>query len=153
MELRVNNRSFTIPRQWREDSLLFVLREHLGLVGAKFGCGDGLCGACTVLIDDVARRSCIVSAEEAAGRRIETIESLADKQGNPHPLQRAWLEESVPQCGYCQSGQIMSAAALLRANPKPTESEIAEAMAGNLCRCGTQQRIGKAIRKAAGTSS
>jgi len=149
MKLTVNGQVHTISPAWREETLLFTLREHLGLVGAKFGCGAGLCGACTVLVNGEARQSCLLSLGEVAEARIETIEGLADAKGVPHPVQRAWLEENVPQCGYCQAGQIMSATALLRQNPRPTEGDVDDAMAGNLCRCGTQQRIRRAVHRAA----
>jgi len=121
--------------------LLWVLRDTLGMTGTKFGCGRGLCGACTVHLDGVAIRSCSMPLSAIAGKSITTIESL----GGEHPLQRAWVEHNVPQCGYCQSGQIMSAAALLQQNPNPGEQEIRNAMAGNICRCGTYNRIHQAI--------
>jgi len=129
--------------------LLWVLRDQLDLVGAKFGCGIGQCGACTVLVDGVATRSCSVSVSAVAGRSVTTIEGLA-KDGMLHPLQDAWIAEDVAQCGYCQAGQIMSAAALLAEKPSPTNAEIDAGMAGNLCRCGTYPRIRRAIRRAAG---
>jgi isoquinoline 1-oxidoreductase subunit alpha len=127
--------------------LLWVLRETIGLTGTKFGCGLGQCGACTVHVDGTATRSCTTQAAAAAGKKITTIEGLSPTSS--HPLQRAWIEEQVPQCGYCQSGQIMSAAALLAKTPKPTEAQIDAAMAGNICRCGTYQRIRRAIQRAA----
>jgi isoquinoline 1-oxidoreductase alpha subunit len=128
--------------------LLWVLRDVLGLVGTKFGCGLGQCGACTVHVDGVATRSCITPAGSVDGRSVTTIEGLgADAL---HRVQQAWLDEHVPQCGYCQPGQIMTAAALLAANPQPAEAEIAQAMSGVLCRCGTYPRILKAVRRAAG---
>ena len=130
--------------------LLWVLRDTLGLTGTKFGCGLGLCGACTVHLDGRAVRSCSTPVSEADGHRVTTIEGLSP--GHPHPLQAAWIAEEVPQCGYCQSGQIMSAAALLATRPRPTEAEIDAAMAGNLCRCGTYLRIRRAILRAAGTA-
>lgn len=151
MELRINGEKWNIPPAWRDETLLSVLREQIGLVGTKFGCGAGLCGACTVLVDGQAQRSCLINAKDLAGRQVLTIEGLASA-GSLHPVQQAWLEESVPQCGYCQAGQIMSAVALLRATPKPTDSQIDEALAGNLCRCGTQQRIRRAVHRAAGVS-
>jgi aerobic-type carbon monoxide dehydrogenase small subunit (CoxS/CutS family) len=128
--------------------LLWFLRDIQGLTGTKFGCGIAQCGACTVLIDGQAVRSCQTSVKEAAGRRVTTIEGLS-KDGQ-HPLQRAWVAEEVPQCGYCQSGQIMAAAALLARKPRPTDADIDEAMSGNLCRCGTYQRIRRAIKVASG---
>jgi isoquinoline 1-oxidoreductase subunit alpha len=128
--------------------LLWYLREQLKLTGTKFGCGIGLCGACTVHLDGRAIRSCLTPLTAVAGRQITTIEGLAPRAN--HPLQLAWIEEQVPQCGYCQSGQIMQAAALLALNPNPTDADIVDAMEGNLCRCGTYLRIRRAIRRAAG---
>ena len=128
--------------------LLWVLRETLGLTGTKFGCGMAQCGACMVHLDGRAERSCSVPVSAVAGRRITTIEGLSADVS--HPLQRAWLAEQVPQCGYCQSGQLMSAAALLARSPQPTDDEIDRAMSANLCRCGTYQRIRAAIHLAAG---
>ncbi len=131
--------------------LLWVLREDLGLTGTKFGCGIGQCGACTVHVDGAATRSCQVSLSTMEGRNITTIEGLSDD--GAHPLQVAWIEEQVPQCGYCQSGQIMAAAALLADTPQPTDADIDTAMSGNICRCGTYQRIRKAVHRAAGGAS
>jgi aerobic-type carbon monoxide dehydrogenase small subunit (CoxS/CutS family) len=128
--------------------LLWVLRDTLGLTGTKFGCGMALCGACTVLLDGEAVRSCVTSAAEAEGKRIVTIEGLSADGG--HPVQRAWVDDEVPQCGYCQSGQILAAVALLAANPSPADKDIDSAMADILCRCGTYQRIRRAIHRAAG---
>ncbi len=128
--------------------LLWVVRDHLQLTGTKFGCGAGLCGACTVHVDGKAVRSCQTSVSQVAGKKITTIEGLS--RDGSHPLQKAWVEEQVPQCGYCQSGQIMQAAALLKETPKPTREQIIQAMNGNLCRCGTYHRIIAAIEKAAG---
>jgi isoquinoline 1-oxidoreductase subunit alpha len=128
--------------------LLWVLRDSLGLTGAKYGCGAGHCGACTVHLDDVAVRSCAIPVARAAGKRITTIEGLSPD--GSHPVQRAWMAEDVAQCGYCQAGQIMAAAALLRSNPRPSDEQIDGAMSGNLCRCGTYQRIRAAIHRAAG---
>jgi aerobic-type carbon monoxide dehydrogenase small subunit (CoxS/CutS family) len=127
--------------------LLWALRDLLGLTGTKFGCGAGLCGACTVHLDGAAIRSCQTPLAAVSGRQITTIEGLAANRS--HPLQRAWIAEDVPQCGYCQSGQIMSAAALLATNAHPTDAEIDAALAGNLCRCGTYTRIRRAIHRAA----
>ena len=127
--------------------LLWVLRENLGLTGTKFGCGLGQCGACTVHVDGVAVRSCLTTAKAAAGKKVTTIEGLSADAS--HPLQKAWIAEQVPQCGYCQSGQIMSAAALLAKTPTPTDAQIDTAMTGNICRCGTYQRIHRAIQRAA----
>ncbi len=132
-------------------SLLWYLRDELHLTGTKFGCGEGLCGACTVHINGEAVRSCITPMKSAAGKKIVTIEGLSAK--GDHPLQKAWQELNVPQCGYCQSGQIMQAAALLKGKPKPTDQEIDETMQGNICRCGTYQRIRKGIKLAAGVKS
>ncbi|HEU5134975.1 MAG TPA: (2Fe-2S)-binding protein [Steroidobacteraceae bacterium] len=126
--------------------LLWVIRDFIGLTGTKFGCGLGLCGACTVHLDGTAVRSCSVPVSAVAGKPITTIEGLSPD--GQHPLQKAWEEGDVPQCGYCQSGQLMQAASLLREKPAPTDAEIDEAMSGNLCRCGTYQRIRRAIRKA-----
>jgi isoquinoline 1-oxidoreductase alpha subunit len=151
MELDINGRRQALDGAWREESLLWVLREWLDLVGAKFGCGVGVCGACTVLVDGQAVRSCQILAREVAGRRITTVEGLARPDGRLHPLQQAWLDEAVSQCGYCQAGQIMSATALLATTPRPSPDQINEALAGNLCRCGTQQRIRLAVQRAAGT--
>lgn len=128
--------------------LLWVLREDLGLTGTKFGCGIGQCGACTVHVDGNAVKSCQLSVSTVEGKSITTIEGLS--ADSDHPLQVAWIEEQVPQCGYCQSGQIMAAAALLADTPKPTDADIDAAMSGNICRCGTYQRIRKAVHRAAG---
>ena len=127
--------------------LLWIVREHLKLTGTKFGCGSGLCGACTVHLDGKAVRSCQVTASQAAGKRVTTIEGLSPN--GDHPLQRAWIAEQVPQCGYCQSGQIMQAADLLATNKKPTREQIVAHMDGNICRCGTYPRIVRAIQRAA----
>lgn len=127
--------------------LLWVIRDSLGLTGTKFGCGVAECGACTIHIDGQPVRSCIVPLADAEGRSVTTIEGLS--QDGSHPVQRAWAELEVPQCGYCQCGQIMSAVALLAQNPKPSEADIDEAMSGNLCRCGTYLRIRAAIHRAA----
>jgi isoquinoline 1-oxidoreductase alpha subunit len=127
--------------------LLWYLRDELGLTGTKYGCGTGLCGACTVHVDGEATRSCLVAMADAEGVEVTTIEGLSP-DGN-HPVQVAWRELSVPQCGFCQCGQIMQAAAMIAANPSPTDQEIIEAMAGNVCRCGCYQRIAAAVRQAA----
>lgn len=131
--------------------LLWVLRDVLGLTGTKFGCGAAQCGACTVHMNGEAVRSCVTKISRAAGQNIVTIEGLS--ANNNHPLQLAWNEINVPQCGYCQSGQLMSAAVLLRENPNPTDQDIDDAMSGNICRCGTYQRIRAAIHKAAAMQS
>lgn len=126
--------------------LLWVIRDLLGMKGTKFGCGEGLCGACTVHLDGVAIRSCSLAISEVGDGKITTIEGLSENAD--HPVQKAWVQHIVPQCGYCQSGQIMNAASLLNANSKPSEAEIEQAMAGNLCRCGTYNRIKEAIMTA-----
>jgi len=144
--LNVNGKVHTVDVE-PDTPLLWVLREQLGLTGTKYGCGVAQCGACTVHIDGEARRSCQAPIGTLGGRRITTIEGLSPD--GRHPLQRAWEEVNTPQCGYCQVGQIMSAAALLRTTPKPSDKEIDSALAGNLCRCGTYLRIREAVRKAA----
>jgi isoquinoline 1-oxidoreductase subunit alpha len=128
--------------------LLWVLRDTLNMTGTKFGCGMALCGACTVHINGEMTRSCITPISSVAGKKVTTIEGLSDN--GLHPVQQAWIAEDVPQCGYCQSGQIMSAVALLSKKPHPTDAEIDDFMSGNICRCGTYQRIRKAIHRAAG---
>ena len=128
--------------------LLWVLRDILGLTGTKYGCGLGLCGACTVHLDGVAVRACQTPLGSVGTKRITTIEGLSSDRS--HPIQRAWIAEQVPQCGYCQSGQIMQAASLLAKNPRPSKEEVDEAMSGNICRCATYQRIRRAIQRAAG---
>jgi isoquinoline 1-oxidoreductase alpha subunit len=132
-----------------EMPLLWALRDLLGLTGTKYGCGEALCGACTVHLDGRAVRSCVTPLRRAAGHAVTTIEGLSP--AGDHPLQRAWVELGVPQCGFCQAGQIMTAAALLAENPHPSEDDIDHSLAGNLCRCGTYVRIRAAIRKAAGS--
>lgn len=127
--------------------LLWVLRDHLALTGTKFGCGRALCGACTVHVEGAPVRSCLLPLSAVVGKRVTTIEGLSKDRS--HAVQRAWVELDVPQCGYCQSGQIMSAAALLRTNPSPSDADIDAALAGNICRCGTYPRIRKAIHRAA----
>jgi isoquinoline 1-oxidoreductase alpha subunit len=147
ISLKVNG----VSRQFNGDPnmpLLWYLRDELGLTGSKYGCGAGLCGACTVHIDGAAVRGCITSVQMADNKEVTTIEGL-DPDGN-HPVQRAWRAVNVPQCGYCQAGQIMSAASLLNRNPNPSDQEIVSGMAGNICRCGTYQRIFVAVRTAAG---
>jgi isoquinoline 1-oxidoreductase alpha subunit len=127
--------------------ILWVLRDHLNLVGTKYGCGMAMCGACTIHLDDVAMRSCSLPVSQVGNQKITTIEGLSEK--GDHPLQKAWIAHDVPQCGYCQTGQIMSAAALLKSNPKPSDEEIEATMNGNICRCGTYIRIKAAIKTAA----
>ena len=146
--LQINGRSTTVDAA-ADTPLLWVLRDHAGLTGTKFGCGMALCGACTVHLDGVAVRSCQTPVSAAAGKKITTIEGVgASKVGKA--VQDAWLAIGVPQCGYCQAGQIMSATALLQANPKPSDADIDQAMSGNICRCGTYTRIRSAIKSAAG---
>jgi isoquinoline 1-oxidoreductase alpha subunit len=130
--------------------ILWVVREKLGLTGTKFGCGAAQCGACTVHLDGQPIRSCVTPVSEAEGKAVTTIEGIAGPDGGPSKVQAAWIAAQVPQCGYCQSGQIMAATALLRDNPRPSDAQIDAAMAGNICRCGTYMRIRKAIKLAAG---
>ena len=144
--LNINGRPATVEAE-ADMPLLWVLRDLLGLTGTKFSCGEGLCGACTVLIDGKPTRSCITRVESVTGKAILTIEGLSPD--GSHPLQKAWQEEHVTQCGYCQPGQIMNAAALLAEHPSPTDADIDAAMADVLCRCGTYQRIRKAIHRVA----
>lgn len=146
LKLSINQKDHQVNAD-PETPLLWVLRDMVGLVGTKFGCGMGLCGACTVHVDGQPIRSCSTPVSEAVGKKITTIEGLSPDTS--HPLQQAWIAENVPQCGYCQSGQLMSAAALLAENKRPTDTDIDEAMSGNLCRCGTYQRIRRAIHRAA----
>ena len=127
--------------------VLWVLRDNLNLVGTKFGCGVAMCGACTIHVDDVATRSCVLPVSAIGDKKITTIEGLSEKAD--HPVQKAWIEHDVAQCGYCQTGQIMSAAALLKTNPNPTDAQIETSMSGNICRCGTYLRIKDAIKTAA----
>jgi isoquinoline 1-oxidoreductase subunit alpha len=149
MRLFINGNEHVVEDVDPATPLLWVLRDHLGLVGAKYGCGIAQCGACTVHLNGSAVRSCSLPTSAAAGQQITTIEGLAGKDGKLHALQKAWIQHDVAQCGYCQAGQIMSAAALLKSNPKPSDADIDAAMAGNLCRCGTYVRIRKAIHAAA----
>jgi isoquinoline 1-oxidoreductase alpha subunit len=132
-----------------EMPILWVVRDILGLTGTKYGCGEALCGACTVHLDGVAVRACVTPLHRANNRELTTIEGLST--AGEHPLQKAWIEAGVPQCGYCQAGQLMTAAALLAANPQPSDDDITHSMAGNLCRCGTYLRIRAAIKAAAGS--
>ena len=149
-KLTVNGRPATVEAP-ADMPLLWVIRDVLNLKGTKYGCGMSVCGMCTVHVDGEATRSCVTPVSSVAGKRITTIEGLSTD--GSHPLQKAWMEIDVPQCGYCQAGQIMSAAALLAKNAKPTDAQIQEAMDGNLCRCGTYLRIREAIRKAASLKS
>jgi isoquinoline 1-oxidoreductase alpha subunit len=146
MKLTVNGKAVEVAGVEDDARLLWVLREDLGLTGAKYGCGVGLCGACTVIVDGEAVRSCVSTAGDAVGKSIATIEGLTEAGS---AVQAAWLEEDVSQCGYCQPGMIMAATALLRAHPKPTDAQIDEAMT-NICRCGTYPQIRAAIHRAAG---
>jgi isoquinoline 1-oxidoreductase subunit alpha len=144
--ITLNNQMVNVDAE-ADTPLLWVLRDHLGMTGTKFGCGMALCGACTVHIDGAATRSCVLPLSAVEGKSITTIEGLSRDRSNA--VQKAWLEIDVPQCGYCQSGQIMSAAALLKNNPRPSDADIDAAMSGNICRCGTYPRIRKAIHRAA----
>ena len=147
IELTVNGTPQRVDAE-PEMPVLWVIRDLLGLTGTKYGCGEALCGACTVHLDGDPVRACVTPIRRAAGKSITTIEGLSPT--GDHPLQKAWVELGVPQCGFCQAGQIMSAAALLAANPKPSDDDISRSLAGNLCRCGTYLRIRAAVRKAAG---
>ncbi len=146
MDLTINNQTYTIQAEGNE-SLLTVLREYVGLTGTKYGCGEGACGACTVLVNEAAVRSCSVPVASVVGKRITTVEGLADS-GNLHPVQEAFLLEDAFQCAYCAPGMIMSAVALLTRNANPSRDEILAAMQGNVCRCGTYPRIVRSIEKA-----
>ena len=148
MAISFNLNGSTVSVQAEPDTpLLWVIRDEVGLTGTKFGCGAALCGACTVHLDGVAIRSCQTPVSNVAGKKVSTVESLS--ADNSHPLQKAWIKHQVPQCGYCQSGQLMSAAALLSKNKNPSDADIDNAMSGNLCRCGTYNRIRAAIKDAA----
>ena len=149
MRLNVNGKEHEVKGVEDTTPLLWVLRDHFGLVGTKYGCGVAQCGACTVHLNGAPVRSCSVPVSAAAGQSVTTIEGLAGKDGKLNAVQAAWIEHDVAQCGYCQAGQIMSATALLKSNPKPTDADIDAAMGGNLCRCGTYIRIRKAIHSAA----
>jgi isoquinoline 1-oxidoreductase subunit alpha len=146
VSLKVNGQTLDVDAS-PDTPLLWVLRDHLNITGTKYGCGMALCGACTVHVDGAATRSCVLPLHAVAGRSITTIEGLSKDRS--HAVQKAWLEIDVPQCGYCQSGQIMSAAALLKSNPHPSDADIDAAMSGNICRCGTYTRIRQAIHRAA----
>lgn len=149
MKLRVNGVERSVDPDWQNENLLVVLREQLGLTGSRYGCGIGQCGACVVHVDGAPVASCMVSVGQAADKDVLTIEGLAAADGGLHPLQQAWIDANVPQCGYCQSGQIMQALALVQKNSEPTDPDIDQAMSGNLCRCGTYDRIRTAIKRAA----
>lgn len=151
MRVNVNGKEHDLGSIDGSTPLLWVLRDQLNLVGTKYGCGIAQCGACTVHLDGTSTRSCVLPVSAVAGRKVTTIEGLA-AGGKLTAVQAAWIEHDVAQCGYCQAGQIMSATALLNRNPKPTDADIDAAMSGNLCRCGTYQRIRKAIHAAAGTA-
>jgi aerobic-type carbon monoxide dehydrogenase small subunit (CoxS/CutS family) len=146
MKFNVNGRDVETDAAG-DTPLLWVIRDYLNLTGTKFGCGRALCGACTIHLDGAAVRACVTPLAAAEGRKVTTIEGLSTDRS--HPVQRAWLEIDVPQCGYCQPGQIMSAAALLVANPAPTDADVDAALSGNICRCGTYPRIRKAVHRAA----
>ncbi len=146
IHLNINKKKYTLEVD-PSTPLLWVLRDHLDLTGTKYGCGVASCGACTVMLDNSAVRSCVLPVSVVGDQSVTTIEGLSEN--NDHPLQRAWEEHDVPQCGYCQAGQIMSAAALLKSNNQPTDDDIDTAMTGNLCRCGTYLRIKAAIKTAA----
>lgn len=151
IEFHVNNEPVSFSGD-EDTPLLWILRDHLGLTGTKFGCGIGSCGACMVQIDGRAGKACTSKASSVAGKRITTIEGIASPQGKLHPVQQAWIDEDVPQCGYCQGGQIIAAIELLNSNPAPSDEDIAKKMR-NICRCGTYVRIRKAIHRASAAMS
>jgi isoquinoline 1-oxidoreductase alpha subunit len=148
MKLEINGKSYDVD-DTPERLLLWVVRDELGLIGTKFGCGAGICGSCTLHVDGVATRACITPVSQTAGKKITTIEGLANGD-KLHPVQQAWLDMQVPQCSWCQSGQMMSAAAFLNQTPNPTEQQVVDAMNNNYCRCGCYTRIKAAVLKAAG---
>jgi len=148
IELRINGENHVVDVD-PATPLLWVIRDYVGLTGTKFGCGIAQCGACTVHLNGAPVRSCVTPAQVAVGQDITTIEGVGNVDNGLHPVQQAWIDEQVPQCGYCQSGQIMSATALLDSNPRPSDADIDRAMAGNICRCGTYPRIRKGIKRAA----
>jgi isoquinoline 1-oxidoreductase alpha subunit len=151
---KLNGADVGIPDKFRDISLLDFIRDVAGLKGTKYGCGQGLCGACTVHVNGAAVRSCLTPVADVTGQTVTTIEGLAATAGTGglHPVQQAWIEEAVPQCGYCQPGQIMAAAALLADNPRPSDRDIRDGMSGNICRCGTFPRIHRAVKSAAARS-
>ena len=146
VKIKVNGKAYEVDAL-PNTPLLWVIREHLGLTGTKFGCGRSLCGACTVHVDGQATRSCMTSVASVSGKEVITIEGLSPD--GSHPVQQAWVAENVPQCGYCQPGQIMAASALLAGNQRPNDADIDKAMSGNICRCGTYQRVRRAVHRAA----
>jgi aerobic-type carbon monoxide dehydrogenase small subunit (CoxS/CutS family) len=148
LTLKINGETFEVDVD-PTTPLLWVIREQAGLTGTKFGCGIAQCGACTVHLDGSPVRACVTPAQAAEGTDITTIEGMRADDGSLHPVQQAWIDEQVPQCGYCQSGQVMSAVALLESNPSPSDADIDEAMRGNICRCGAYPRIRRGIRRAA----
>ena len=148
MKLKINGVERQVAADWQNENLLTVLREHFGLTGSRFSCGIGQCGACLVHVDGIPMTSCLIPVSEVIDKDVLTIEGLAAEDGTLHPLQQAWVDERVPQCGYCQSGQIMQAASLLAYNADPSDAEIDSAMNGNLCRCMAYVRIKKAIKLA-----
>lgn len=150
--ININNKDYQVDVE-PDTPLLWVIREQIGLTGTKFGCGIAQCGACTVHLDGNAIRSCVMPISAVENQKITTIEGLSSESGTLHPIQQAWIDEQVPQCGYCQSGQLMSAAALLGSNSNPTDTDIDDAMSGNICRCGMYGRIRKGIHKAAESMS
>lgn len=152
INVRINGRRITVPDPWHQATLLVFLREQLGLTGSKFGCGEGYCGACTVHIEGNASRACLLTMHNLNGSNIRTIEGLAtqsDSGERLHPVQQAWVAHNVPQCGYCQAGQMMTAAALLTTTPHPTPAQVQQTMDANLCRCGTYTRVRAAVLTAA----
>ena len=151
IEFELNGKAVTSESP-PDTPLLWVIRDEMKLKGTKFGCGIAQCGACTIHLDGAPIRSCVTPAQAAAGGEITTIEGIAGVDGGLHPVQQAWIDEQVPQCGYCQSGQVMAAAALLEQNPSPSDADIDQAMAGNICRCGTYPRIRKGTKRAAAAS-
>jgi isoquinoline 1-oxidoreductase alpha subunit len=149
MIIKVNGMDYQVADELVDRPLLWVLRDELGLTGTKYSCGIGVCGSCEIHVDGVVTRSCITQLSDVKGKAVRTIEGLATSGGKLHPVQQAFLDEQVPQCGWCMSGQIMRAAAFLQANPNPTEDQIVSAMKDNYCRCGTYGRIKRAVAKAA----
>lgn len=149
MELQINGETYEIDEAYQSGVLLWVLRDNLGLIGTRFGCGAGYCGSCTVHVDGEATRSCITAVNNAVGKEIRTVEGLASAEGELHPVQQAFIDKQVPQCAWCMSGQMMTAAAFLEQSSNPSEEEIVEAMKDNYCRCGCYVRIKEAVVSAA----